>query len=99
MQLLALGSDYLDLYNALYQACQALIGTSGITSGDCTEVRDATDAVEMNLEPVAGFTTQATLCPVAGQVPANIVLHDFESNTTGWTFSPPNAWTRTLDNS
>jgi hypothetical protein len=96
-QLLTLGSDYPDLYNALYQACQNLIGTSGITSGDCTEVRDATDAVEMNLEPVAGFTPQATLCAVGGEVPLNIVLHDFETNTTGWTFSPANAWARTRD--
>jgi len=96
-QLLTLGSDYLDLYNALYQACQTLIGTSGITSGDCTEVRNATDAVEMNLEPVAGFTPQATLCPVAGQVPANIAFSDFEDNAAGWTFSPVNAWVRTLD--
>jgi hypothetical protein len=96
--LLALGSDYFDLYNALFQACQNLIGTDGITSGDCDEVRNATDAVEMNLEPVLGFTTQATLCPV-GQDPDDRVLYNFENNTTGWTFSPANAWSRTLDNS
>jgi hypothetical protein len=94
-QLLTSGSDYLDLYSALYQACQTLIGTSGITSGDCTEVRDATNAVEMNLEPVAGFNPEATLCTVADQVPTNIALHDFETGTTGWTFSPAGAWGRT----
>lgn len=96
-QLLTLGSDYIDLYNAIYQACQNLIGSSGIVSGDCAEVRSATDAVEMNMEPVAGFTPQATLCSTAGQVPVDVVLYDFESNTTGWTFSPTNAWSRVLD--
>jgi len=95
---LTLGSDYFDLYNALYQACQNLVGNFGITSGDCDEVRNATDAVEMNQEPVPGFTTQATLCP-AGQDPDDRVLYDFENNTTGWKFSPSGAWSRVLDNS
>ena len=94
-QLLTSGSDYLDLYNALYQACQTLVGTSGITSGDCTEVRDATDAVQMNLEPAVGYNPEATLCPT-GQLPTDIVLHTFESGTAGWTFSPAGAWVRTL---
>ena len=44
------GSDYFDLYEGLYQSCQNLIGTSGFTSADCTEVRDATLAVEMQLQ-------------------------------------------------
>ena len=45
---LALGSDFLDNYNALKQSCTDLVGTSGITSGDCTEVGKALDAVEMD---------------------------------------------------
>jgi Zn-dependent metalloprotease len=86
-QLLTSGADYLDLYNALLQACQNLIGTAGITSGDCTEVQDAIDAVEMNLQPVAGFNPEATLCPV-GQSPVNIgTFHGFESGSAGWTVS------------
>jgi Zn-dependent metalloprotease len=40
-------SNYGDLYNALFQACTNLIGTSGITTDDCAEVRKATDATEM----------------------------------------------------
>ena len=49
--LLTSGSDYADLYNALFQACQNLVGTSGIFADDCEEVRKATLAVEMNLQP------------------------------------------------
>ena len=49
--LLTSGSDYADLYNALYQACTVLIGTDGIDSSDCQQVRNATDAVQMNLPP------------------------------------------------
>ena len=44
--LLTSGSDFQDLYYALPQACQNLIGTNGIVSGDCDEVQDAVDAVE-----------------------------------------------------
>lgn len=44
-------SKYLDLRNALNQACTNLIGTSGITSGDCTQVNYATLATEMDYVP------------------------------------------------
>jgi cysteine-rich repeat protein len=40
-----------DAYNALLQSCLDLIGTAGITAGDCVEVGEALDAVEMG-EPV-----------------------------------------------
>lgn len=46
-------SDYGNLYDVLYQACLNLVGTSGITSGDCTQVRNATLATEMDYEPSA----------------------------------------------
>jgi len=39
--LLTSGSDYGDLYNAVYQACLNLVGTGGITSPNCLEVHDA----------------------------------------------------------
>ena len=62
--LLTSGSDYLDLYNALRQACANLTGTGGITSGDCNEVKDAVDAVEMNVPradpPAAPLSVVAT---------------------------------------
>jgi bacillolysin len=41
-------STYFSLYNALNQACNNLIGTSGITASDCTQVLNATLATEMN---------------------------------------------------
>src|SRR3990170_1568089 len=88
--LLTSGADYADLYQALYQACLVLIGTSGITSADCQEVRDATDAVEMNLQPVAGFNTEAPLCP-AGQWPVYVFIDNLESGTTMWAFGSNDA--------
>lgn len=45
--LLTSTADYADLGDALYQACLNLVGTSGITSTDCTNVRKATIATEM----------------------------------------------------
>lgn len=53
--LLSSGADYSDLYFALQQACSNLIGQKGITSGDCIEVKDAVDAVEMNAQPAQNF--------------------------------------------
>jgi bacillolysin len=47
-KLLTSGSGYNDLYNALNQGCSNLVGTAGITADDCQQVRNATDAVEMN---------------------------------------------------
>jgi len=44
-------SDYADLYDALYQACNNLVGTNGITGSDCTQVRNATLATEMSTVP------------------------------------------------
>lgn len=46
--ILTSGANYSSLYNALNQACNNLIGTSGITSSDCNEVNKATLATEMN---------------------------------------------------
>jgi Zn-dependent metalloprotease len=44
-------SDYYALYLGLYQACNNLIGTSGIIADDCTQVRNATLATEMDHYP------------------------------------------------
>jgi bacillolysin len=48
-KLLTSGASYNDLYNALNQGCSNLVGTAGITADDCQQVRNATDAVEMNV--------------------------------------------------
>lgn len=81
--LLTSGSDFLDLYNALYQACQNLVGTSGIVSSDCQQVRNATDAVEMNLQPVPGFNPEASVCP-EGQTASNVFFDGLESGGANW---------------
>jgi Zn-dependent metalloprotease len=84
--LLTSGADYKDLFNALYQGCLNLVGgVEGITMGDCTEVQDATNAVEMNLEPIPGYNPEAELCP-AGGIPIDMFNEDFESGDSNWTF-------------
>ncbi|MFZ1267246.1 MAG: M4 family metallopeptidase, partial [Anaerolineae bacterium] len=95
---LASGGDYGDLYNLLYQACLSLVGTAGITPADCQEVRDATDAVEMNLEPVSGYNTDAALCPQAGQVPNTTYFDDFEGALTNWITNNASIWTVPVGN-
>jgi hypothetical protein len=83
--LLTSGSDYNDLYNLLYQACQNVIGTAGITAADCTEVREATLAVEMHLEPSAGFHPEAPVCTTG--VPSNVFFDNLESGAGNWGFT------------
>ncbi|MDP1546348.1 MAG: M4 family metallopeptidase [Anaerolineales bacterium] len=95
--LLTSGSDYADLYNALYQGCLNLVGTSGITSSDCQEVRKATLAVEMNQEPYSGYNPDAEVCS-AGVNPADVFFDNFESGFANWTLgaiSGTNFWTTT----
>ena len=77
--LLTTGSDYLDLYNALNQACTNLTGTNGIIAADCAQVQLVTDAVEMNLAPNATYAPSAAICPVGVNV-YDLFLDDFESN-------------------
>ena len=94
--LLTSGSNYYDLYHYLYQACLNLAGTSGITAGDCQQVRNAVDAVEMNKEPIPGFEPIASLCPTV-QVPHDLFFDDMESSTN-WVFSNlagANSWSFT----
>jgi len=85
--LLTSGADYGDLYNALYQGCLNLVGGSqGIVGADCQEVRDATDAVEMNLQPVAGYNTDVALCPVGLNVGSVLFSDGLENGAGNWTF-------------
>lgn len=42
-------STYLDNYDAMQQSCTDLVGTAGITSADCIEVKKALNSVEMSL--------------------------------------------------
>jgi len=84
-RMLTSGSDYGDLYNALYQSCLDLVaGSEGITFDDCSEVRGAADAVEMDEEPATGFSPDAAICP-AGMDPGNLFYDNIESGLGGWT--------------
>lgn len=92
--LLTSGSDYADLYAALYQGCLNLVGTAGIVSADCEEVRKATGAVEMNEQPIADFNPDAQLCP-GERTAVTLWSDDMESGTANWSFTPlsgSNAW-------
>ena len=84
--LLTSGADYADLYEALYQGCNNLVGTAGITAADCQQVRNATLAVEMNLQPVPGFNPDAPLCST-GQTPMYIFFDNLEAGRATSPFS------------
>jgi Zn-dependent metalloprotease len=83
--LLVSGSDYADLYNALYQGCINLAGTQGITLADCQQVRNATEAVQMNVS-LATFSPDADLCPAGMDYHPSLVLFkdDFEQGIANW---------------
>ena len=84
--LLSSGADYSDLYYALQQACTNLIGQKGITAGDCTEVKDAIDAVEMYAQPAINFNIDAPYCD-AGNPVTTVFSDDLEAGTGNWTLS------------
>ena len=91
--LLTSAADYLDLYHALYQGCQNLVGTETITSADCDQVRAATEAVEMNQEPVANFTPQAAFCPEGTELSLPERFYDDLENGLGnWSLSNSNGY-------
>ncbi|MBT4520173.1 MAG: hypothetical protein HOC23_09220 [Halieaceae bacterium] len=98
--LLTSGSDYADLYDALYQACQNLVGTSGISAADCLQVRGATDAVEMNGDPAANpaFAPDPPLCTSDQASATPTFTDDLESGSGNWltgTLVGSNPWTLT----
>ena len=93
--LLTSGADYADLYYALQTSCSAQVGTAGITTADCQEVLDAIDAVQMNLQPVAGFNTDTAACDVAARYPANWFSDNLENGVSKWlsgAISGTNRW-------
>src|SRR5262249_23725504 len=96
--LLVSGSDYADLFDALDQACSNLTSIGALTQDDCTQVHTATLAVEMNLQPVAGFNTDATFCSTAGLVPANLFFDGLENGTGNFVFSAGPGTVRWSDN-
>jgi bacillolysin len=85
--LLTSGSDYGDLGTLLYQACLNVKGTSGITSADCTQVKNATLAVEMDKQPTSCPAPEAPVCNTG--TPSYIFNDNMENLSSGnWTFNP-----------
>jgi len=77
--------DYQDLYDNLYQACLNLVGTDGITTGDCQQVRNATLATEMNQQPTSCSAPHAPLCDSG--TPSDLFFDDMENTASGnWTW-------------
>lgn len=90
------GAEFLDNYNALNQSCTDLIGTAGITSGDCTQVTTALQAVEMNSTwACTGATPAPAVCPAG--TPSYTSLEGFEISVGNWTATTSGAgtWGRT----
>jgi Zn-dependent metalloprotease len=87
---LSTASNFRDDYDALLNSCLDLVGgTLGITSGNCDEVQEALDAVEMTGDQPCD-PEQASVpdqCPV-GTLPVSAFADDFESTTSGnWSTS------------
>ena len=88
--LLGPGSDYLDLFHALPQACTNIVGTAGITTADCGEVTKAVTATEMDKFPtVAGAHRGAPLCDAGMSQSGTLFSDDMETNSANWV---SNAW-------
>src|SRR5262249_13456909 len=91
-------SDFLDDYNALLQSCQDLVGTAGITAGDCTQVKSALDAVQMSATwPCAPPQPATPAFCAPGLGPVDVFADDLEKTVSGkWTTAAlvtGNAWT------
>ncbi|MCU1399318.1 MAG: putative thermolysin family peptidase [Acidimicrobiales bacterium] len=99
--LLTPGSDYLDLFRILPQACTNLIGTVGITAGDCAQVTKAVTATEMNKRATkAGAVLTAPVCDSGNQIVR--FNDDMETNTGNWVSSQTGAgapWSYSTDSS
>lgn len=92
---LTTGSAYVDLFDILPQSCTNLVGSFGITHGDCNQVKKAVIATEMNLTPFGGVPAVAAVCP-AGQGVTNLFFDNLENTASGnWAHG---AVTGTIDN-
>jgi Zn-dependent metalloprotease len=90
------GSGFLNNDIALRQACSDLIGSAGITFGDCDQVAAALDAVEMSQNLACTNASAAPALCAAGGVPVNVFLDTFETGgaNTNWEAptSSPTRW-------
>jgi bacillolysin len=79
--LLTSAADYQDLADALRQACYVLIGSHGITSGDCVQVERAVVATEMDQPPLACIL--GPTCP-SGATAYDLFYDGFERGDGRW---------------
>jgi Zn-dependent metalloprotease len=89
--LLTSAGDYQDLFDLLQQACTNLVGTAGITAADCTQVREAVLATEMNLTPARAPATDAPLC-TSGAPTSTLFSDDLESGDGNWVGADSGTW-------
>ncbi|PSB00956.1 M4 family metallopeptidase [Merismopedia glauca] len=75
------GTNHYDLYNYINQSCNSLVGTSGITTSDCTQVRNALLAVQMNVSPA----TDLSICPAGRN--GVMSFYDGLESTAKWQYS------------
>lgn len=87
------GSDYLDLYNALVQACSDLVTATTLTTSECAEVQKALTAVEMNQQPVLGFNPEASFCSTGTTQNTIVFTDDIDSGLSNWSFTHNNSLT------
>ncbi len=86
-------SGFLDNFNAVNQACNDLVGNTGITLADCSQVQNAMLAVEMNAQwgcAASGPLQTPSVCPAGGS-PAYLLQEGFETAATGWTMPSTSA--------
>lgn len=79
-------ANYYDLYLALNAACQAMASTNeaGFTTSDCTQVKNATEAVRMHVRPAAVTGVMAPVCPPGLYYAQTIFSENFESGFGQW---------------
>jgi hypothetical protein len=58
---------------------------------DCQQVRNATEAVEMNHQPVDGFNLDAPLCPEGEELTSTLFFDDMEGSGS-WVTNNPSRW-------
>lgn len=101
--LLASASTYFDLYYAVKQACYNMVAASkGVFAQDCDQVRNALDAVQMNLTRAPGTYPVAKFCPAnTSKGNAGIFFDSFEAGTAKWKMTnqtnPTYLWKAAID--
>ena len=104
--LLTSSSDYLAYGNALNQACSTLVGSDSITTADCDEVTEATQAVNIYTDPDApappepedaAGDTLATATELPGSWTVRELLHSGDNDYWSFTLTAASDVTIVLD--